>query len=553
FVKRHVKEGDGSTREILSHPLTKVHLYSKAENGELTTGRIQTVKLFMAIALFIILIACINFMNLSTARSEKRSQEVGVRKIVGAQRTALMAQFISESMLMVMVAFAFALVLVQLSLSSFNQVVGATLQIEYRNLQFWQFAVMLILFTGLLAGSYPAFYLSSSRPIKVLKGTFKKVNALVTPRKVLVVFQFTFAIVLSICAITVRQQIDYALERNAGYNRSGLAYNFMQGEIPIHFDMIKDELLSSGAAVAVTRTYSPITRIWNTTTGLTWQGAREDDKKTNFLLFGTDADLVRTFGIIVKLGRDIDIKTHPSDTAAVLLNEAAVEIMRFSDPIGEVFRDDQGHGRTVVGVIRDFIIESPYDPVKPMIIDGWTNRYGVVSFRLNPAMDRKESLTKAEMIFKKYNPEYPFEYFFADEFYNRKFGNEKQTGTLAALFAGLTILISCLGLFGLAAYMAESKTKEIGVRKVLGASTVTITTLLSGEFVKLVLIAIVIAFPLAWYAVIHWLQSFNYRVPLSVSLFLSAGIAAIAIALFTVSFQSVKAAMANPVDSLKSE
>jgi hypothetical protein len=240
--------------------------------------------LFSVIAVLIVLMACINFMNLSTARSEKRAQEVGVRKIVGAQRPALIAQFISESVLMVMVAFVFGLVIVQVSLGTFNELVGVALRIHYDDLQLWGYAAALIFCTGLLAGSYPAFFLSSSRPIKVLKGGgLGKVRALVTPRKVLVVTQFTFAIMLSICAVVVRQQIDFTLQRDAGYERQGLAYNFMQGQVPLHFDAIKNELLASGAVVGVTRTFSPVTRIWGITAGFTWQGANEADKKTNFL------------------------------------------------------------------------------------------------------------------------------------------------------------------------------------------------------------------------------------------------------------------------------
>ncbi|GHM99646.1 ABC transporter permease [Cytophagales bacterium WSM2-2] len=553
IVKSHIPKGDGSTREVLTHPLTKVHLYSNAENGELTRGRIETVELFIVIAGLVLLIACINFMNLMTARSEKRAQEVGVRKIVGALKRSLVTQFISESTLLTVIAFVMSLALVQLALGAFNQIVNTQLHLPYDNLQFWMYALALILLTGLLAGSYPAFFLSSSKPIKVLKGTFHKVNALVTPRKVLVVMQFTFAIVLSLCALMVQRQIQFAQDRDAGYNKSNVAYNFMQGEIPIHFESIKNELIASGAAVSVTRTFSPVISIWSFASELSWQGSDESDKKINFLQYGADADLARTFGMQVKLGRDLDIKTFPSDTTAVLLNEAAVDIMRLKDPIGETIKDNTGTTWHVVGVVKDFIVQSPYDRINPMIINGWTERYGVLNFKLNPANDQATNLALAEKVFKKYNPEYPFEYFFAEDFYNRKFGNERQTATLAASFAGLTIFISCLGLFGLAAYMAESRTKEIGVRKVLGASTLRITTLLSIDFVKLVFIAILFASPLAWFVINNWLQSFNYRVSVGVGIFIQTGIVAIVVALATVIFQAVKAATANPISSLKSE
>lgn len=553
IVQSKVQQGDGSKREIIAHPMAKAYLYSRAENGQLTGGRIETVRMFSVIAILIVLIACINFMNLSTARSEKRAQEVGVRKVVGAQRRSLVMQFISESVVLVLIAFVVAIALVQISLGAFNTIVETTLRIDFANPQYWLFALGLILFTGLLAGSYPAFYLSSSKPLRVLKGAFKNVKALITPRKVLVVAQFTFAIVLSISAVMVQRQIQYAMSRDAGYERSGVAYNFMQGEVPQHFEAIRTELLSSGAAVSVTRAFSPVTRIWNVSNGYSWQGSGEEDKTTSFLQFGSDRDLVKTFGVTIKQGRDLDIFTYASDTAAVLLNETAVDIMRLKDPIGEVIKNENGQVFHVVGVVKNFIVGSPYQEVAPMMVQGWTERYGAIHFRLDLAHGQTEALAKAERVFKKYNPEYPFEYYFADEFYNKKFGNEKQTGTLAGLFASLAIFISCLGLFGLAAYMAENRTKEIGIRKVLGASTASITALMSKEFVRLVIFSIVIACPLAFYIVYNWLQSFNYRVPIGISVFAVTAASAILIALSTVSFQAVKAAMANPVSSLKSE
>ncbi len=554
IVQRHVPMGDGSTREIIAHPLAKVHLYSQAENGELTRGRIETVRLFTAIAVLIIVIACINFMNLSTARSEKRAREVGVRKVVGAQRGALVTQFISESIVLVLIAFVIALVLVQASLGIFSRVVAAPLSIDFTNLKYWLFALSLIFLTGLLAGSYPAFYLSSSRPLGVLKGAVRNVGALITPRKALVVMQFSFAIVLSICAIMVQRQIEYAMNRDAGFDRSGIVYNFTQGEVPKHFEAIRHELIRSGAAVSVTRTYSPVTYIWETSNGFSWQGSTEEDKTSKiFDQFGSDVDFVKTFGTTIIQGRDLDIHTYPSDTAAMLLNEKAVELMGLENPIGEVIRQENGQEFHVVGVVKNFIVGSPYQEVRPMMIKGWTERYGAVHFRLNPSITQAEALKRAEQVFKKYNPEYPFEADFTEDYYNRKFGNEQKTGTLAGLFAALTIFISCLGLFGLAAYMAENRTKEIGIRKVLGASTFGLTALMSKEFVRLVIVAIVIASPISFYVVSDWLQAFNYRVPIGVSVFLITAGAAILIAVATVSFQAIRAAVADPVKSLRTE
>ncbi len=553
IVIKHVAEGDGSTREVFSHPLNKMHLYSSSENGKLTRGRIETVRMFVTIAVFILLVACINFMNLSTAKSEKRAREVGVRKIAGAHYSSLITQFIVESTATAVVSFVFAVVFVQLVLGPFNQIVGAQLYIEWSNPEFWISSLLFILFTGLLAGSYPAFYLSSSHPIKVLKGTFKKVNGLVAPRKILVVLQFTFTITMVICTIIVQRQIRYAQGRDIGYNRSDLAYNFTQGEILNHYESIKQDLVTSGAATSVTRAFSPITRIWGTMTGLRWQGSNEADKKTIFLQFGTDADFTKTMGVRLIHGRDIDIYQFPADSAAIILNEAAATALRIPEPIGETIKDDRGTDLKIVGVIKDFIIESPYEAVKPMIVQGWSARYGAVHFRLNPANSRTDNLVKAESVFRKYNPEYPFEYYFADEYYDRKFGNEKQTRTLIALFSTLTIFISCLGLFGLAAYMAEQRTKEIGVRKVLGASVMNLWGMLSKEFVGLVVISIFIAVPAAYYSMNNWLQKYEYRTEITWWIFAAAGSGALLITLVTVSYQAIKAALLNPVNSLRSE
>lgn len=553
IVSRHTKADGTSVREVITQPLSRVYLYSKPENGQLVGGRIATVKLFTTIAIFILLIACINFMNLSTARSEKRAKEVGIRKVVGARKGSLIAQFIGESILLTSVAFVIALCLVQVSLDGFDQIVGSQLRIDPANPNFWLFAVLFILFTGVVAGSYPAFYLSASKPVKVLKGAFKHVHALITPRKVLVVLQFTFAIVLIISTIIVRQQIRYAQDRDTGYKRDHLVYNFTQGDINEHYDLIKHDLLSGGAAIAVTKTSAPITRNMNFTSGFTWPGSTAADKNILFMQWGVGADFVSTTGTQLIQGRDIDLKNYPTDSTAMLLNEAAVKAMHLTDPVGKQVTRTDGIVLHVVGVLKDFIIESPYEDIGPLAVFSQPGGFGVVNFRLNPANPVADNLAKAEKVFKQYNPQYPFEYYFVDEYYARKFADEQREGKLSAIFAGLTILISCLGLFGLAAYMAESRIKEIGVRKVLGASVTGITTLLSKDFIKLVFIAILIASPLAWLAMEKWLGSFPYRIQISWVIFLASGLLAIVIALLTVSYQAIKAAIANPVDSLRSE
>jgi putative ABC transport system permease protein len=551
--RRHITEGQGSARETFTQPITREHLYSKVENGRLVGSQIRTVRLFIIIAAFILLIACINFMNLSTARSERRAKEVGIRKVVGALKASLVAQFIGESILFALIAFLLAIGLVQLSFNAFDQVIGLPLAIDYSNPWFWLFALAFILFTGIVAGSYPAFFLSSARPVKVLKGGFQKVDALITPRKVLVVLQFTFAIILITCTLIVERQIRYARNRDAGYNRDRLAYTFVQGEVLPHYDAIKRELLSSGAAVGVTKTFSPMTRVWGETTGYSWPHSTEADRKLYFMQYEADADFVHTTGTRLLEGRDIDLKTYPTDSTSMLLNETAVSTMHLNNPVGTIVKDDKGVNYHVVGVIKDFIVDNPYEAINPMIIQGLSTTYPVVHFRLNPARPLAADLADAEKIFKHYNPQYPFEYYFVDDQYNRKFKTEEQEGTLGVLFAGLTIFISCLGLFGLATYMAEARTREIGIRKVLGASVAGITMLLSADFIKLVVVAVLIASPVAWYAMNNWLEGFNYRIQISGSIFLIAGLLAIGIALATVSYQAIKAAVANPVKSLRAD
>ena len=543
------------TVKEFSQPVSRLHLYSKSENGQLVDGRIAMVRLFSIIAAFILLIACINFMNLSTARSERRAKEVGIRKVVGAYKGSLIAQFIGESILISLMAFGIAILLVQASLPGFDQLVGKELLIDYTNPLFWLFALVFILLTGLLAGSYPAFYLSAFKPAKVLKGAFKSTNALVTPRKVLVVMQFTFAIILIIGTLVIWRQIQYAQDRDAGYNRNNLVYTFTQGDANKNYKLIRNDLLSSGAAIAVNKTSGPITRHWTDGTGYQWNGSTTEDKKIDFINFETDADFVKTIGLTLLQGRDIDINEYPTDSTAMLLNESAVTAMRLKDPIGKTLTQEGNPTNWhVVGVIKDFILESPFEKkIGPMLISGPLDFLQTIHFKLNPAHSAASDLAKAEKIFRQYNSQYPFEYVFVDESYARKFGEEQRIAKLTALFAGLTIFISCLGLFALATYMAENRVKEIGVRKVLGASVTSITTLLAKDFIKLVLVSFIIASPIAWFTMDRWLQGYHYRIDIGWGIFALSGALAILIAILTVSYQSIRAAIANPVKSLRSE
>ncbi|HEX8376593.1 MAG TPA: ABC transporter permease [Pedobacter sp.] len=541
--------------ELFLYPMDRWRLYSSFTNGvEDDGGRSGIVKLFLIIAGFILLIACINFMNLSTARSEKRAKEVGIRKVSGARKGSLIAQFIIESVLVAFVSGVIAIILVQLSLPAYNNLLEQELFINYADINTWLAILAFILFTGLIAGSYPAFFLSSFRPVSVLKGSFKRSNAAISPRKALVVVQFTFTIVLIICTIIVKQQIDYARERKAGYNMNNLAYHFMTGDIPKNYELIKNELIANGIATSVTKTNSPLTATWSNGGGQSWKG-RDLEYRTSFDRYLQDEGLGTTAGLQFVQGRDLDLKKYPTDSTGLIINESALEVMKFKDPIGQQV-SDLGVDWHIVGVVRDFILTNPYEPTRPILICGAKSsfmQFYTVLMKLNANNSTSQNLEKMAVIFKKYNPEYPFEYKFVDEEYAKKFENEKRQEILASLFAGLAILISCLGLFGLAAFMAESRIKEIGVRKVLGASVAGITVLLSKDFVKLVVISFIIAAPVAYWAMSKWLMTYTYRVDISLWVFVFAGILSIAIALSTVSYQSIKAALTNPVKNLRTE
>ena len=538
------------TTEFL-YPVRQLRLYSDFENGKPVGGLIERVRIFALIAIFILLIACINFMNLSTARSEKRAREVGVRKVVGAGKNSLVAQFLFESIFMSLIAGLIAVMIVQISLPAFNRLVKKELFINYSSMYFWLSGISFILFTGLLAGSYPAFFLSAFKPVSVLKGTFKKINALVTPRKVLVVLQFTFAIALIICTLIISDQIKYAESRKSGYEKNNLIYVFMNNDIGKNYGLIKNDLLNKGAATSMSTTSAPITQNWSSGMSMNWQG-KDPNTKIQINRYTEDGNLIKTMGMQLSRGRDIDAKNYPSDSTACLLSESAVKAMGLKEPIGQIVFDDPV-GWHVVGVIKDFILESPYENVKPFMVKGPKYGGGVIHIRLNASNSTEQNLASIEKVFKKYNPSYPFEFHFVDQEYAQKFSDEKLTGTLASLFAGLTIFISCLGLFGLATYMAENRIKEIGVRKVLGASVTGIAALLSKDFVRLVAISILIATPIAWWAMHSWLQGYRYRIDISWLTFLLAGSIAMLIALLTVSFQAIKAAVANPVKSLRTE
>lgn len=546
--KKYQENYDGI--DMFIYPLEKWRLYGNFENGVESGGRIELVRLFIIISGFILLIACINFMNLSTARSEKRAKEVGIRKTIGAVRSSLIRQFLSESILLVTIAFILSIALVQLCLPAFRQLIMKEVSLDYSNPFFWLYAALFIVFTGCLAGFYPAFYLSSFKPVAVLKGTFKAANALITPRKILVVIQFTFAIVLIICTIIVKQQIYYVQKRDSGYQKQNLIYHFLSADLEKNYTALKNEILANNLAVSVTKTSAPITQGWSDSWGFEWEGKDPNDK-TDFDRYNADEHFVTTAGVTLLKGRDFNLKEFPTDSTAMLINESALKVMGFKDPIGKLVKDGDMEWH-IVGVIKDFILTSPYHPTKPMIIEGAKGWFNVIHMRLHDHAGSAD-LEKLERLFKKYNPEFPFDYIFVNEEYAQKFSDEERMGTFATIFAILTIFISCMGLFGLATYMAENRIKEIGIRKVLGASVSGITRLLATDFLKLVLIAIIIASPLAWWFMHKWLSDYPYHVTIQWWVFVLAGLLSVTIALVTVSFQSIKAALTNPVKNLRTE
>jgi len=545
------KHASGLDNEVFVHPMTKWHLYSNFENGVSTGGNIEMVHLFSIIAGFILLIACINYVNMSTARSQKRAREVGIRKVVGAGRGSLITQFLGESILIAFLAGAIALALLRPALIGFNYLIDQKLSVPYGSITFWLTAIGFILCTGVLAGIYPAFYLSSYEPVRVLKSNFKRIRIFVTPRKLLVTLQFSFAIILIICTIVIYRQIRHTQQRDPGYNGAGLAYMYMKGKMEKNYPQIREDLVKSGAITNIARSSCPITDVWAVSDAYQWEG-QPAGKRSIIMNYTADKNYATTVGLKLLQGRDIDVYAYPSDSSAVLLNQAAVKLMGFTNPIGQHIKE-YDRDLHVVGVVNNFIANRPYQAFIPAAIQGATKRFGAISFRLNRENDREDNLATIASVFKKYNPEYPFECFFADDTYSLKFRYEKRLATLAALFAGLTISISCLGLFALAACMAESRIKEIGVRKVLGASVTRITTLLSKDFLPPVLLSILIASPVAWWSMHQWLQGFSYRTSISWWVFVFAALLVIFIAIATVSYQTVKAALANPVKSIRTE
>ncbi len=536
---------------LFLQPMSQWWLHSQFKNGVQTGGRIQYVWLFGIIGGFVLLLACINFMNLSTARSEKRAKEVGIRKTVGSLRGQLISQFYTESILIAGLAFVLALLLTWLFLPFFNTLADKKMVMPWDEVFFWGAGLLFVLVTGLIAGSYPALYLSSFRPVKVLKGAFKAGRYAAAPRQVLVVLQFSVSVILIVGTLVVLRQINFAKDRPVGYTRAGLVNMQMAtDDLHNHMEAFKTDLLKTGAVAGIAESSSPATGINNSTTGIEWTG-KDPSMASDFANIWVASEYGKTVGWEFVAGRDFSAQMA-TDTAALILNEAAVKYMNLKNPLGENVKV-WGKDYRVVGVVRDMVTESPFEPVRQTIFRLSSGFGGYLNIKINPNVSAHTAMQQVEEAYKVYSPADPFTYKFVDLEYAKKFADDERTGKLAGVFAVLAVFISCLGLFGMASFMAEQRIKEIGVRKVLGASVVNLWGLLNKDFVALVGIALAIALPLSWYLMHSWLQHYTYRTEIVWWIPAGAGVGALLITLLTVSYQSVKAALANPVKSLRSE
>jgi ABC-type antimicrobial peptide transport system permease subunit len=535
---------------LFLHPMQKWHLYGEFKDGVNTGGAIRYVWMFAIIGLFVLLLACINFMNLSTARSEKRAREVGIRKAIGSLRGQLINQFFSESLLTTFLAFGISVAMVIVALPFFNAVAGKQISLPWGSLYFWLACIGFCVFTGLLAGVYPALYLSAVSPIKVLKGTFKAGRHASVPRKVLVVVQFTVSVILIVATLTVFRQVQFARSRPVGYSNQGLITMIMRTtNFHDHFNSMRNDLLQTGAVTDIAESNSPVTENDHFSDGFTWEGAESSNARFNTI--NVTAEYGKTVGLSFVAGRDFSHQLN-ADSNAILINQKAAQYIGFKEPVGQIIRQS-GNAYVIVGVVKDMITQSPYDPVEPTIYFLNRSLGGILNIRLNPNQPTAASLAEIAAVCKKYSPEEPFDYEFADQTYAHKFADEIRVGQLAAVFASLAMLISCLGILGMAAFMAEQRRKEIGIRKVLGASLLTLWGLLSKEFILFVIVSCGIAIPVAYYFMHQWLQNYAYRAPLSWWIFALACLSALVVTLITVSYQSVRASLENPIKSLRTE
>ena len=537
---------------LFLYPMRQWHLYSEFKNGIAAAGNIQYCWMFGFIGAFILLLASINFMNLTTARSERRAKEVGIRKAIGSARIQLITQFFSESFFMVLCAFVLSLLLAWLLLPFFNELAGKKMTIPWNSPFFWLCSLLFITIMGFLTGSYPALYLSSFNPVKVLKGTFQPGKAAAIPRKVLVVVQFTICIGLSIATMVVYRQIQFAKDLPLGFQQNGLiTIPLNSPQVTDNYKAFRTELLRSGAVSNVAESSSPTTGIFSSANNLVWKG-KDPNNQSAFGTISSSSEFGATVGWTIAHGRDFSAQLA-TDSQAFVLNEAAVKVMGFTRPIGERIH---WHNRdfTVIGVAKDMVMTSPFLATSPTVFMMNKERsMNVIVIKLSPLQSPLRSLSVIETIFKQFNPDALFDYQFEDQQYARKFTTEQRIGSFAGGFALLALFISCIGIFGMASFVAEQRRKEIGVRKVLGASVINVWSLLSKEFVLLVLISLALSAPLAYYFMHNWLLHYAYHTTISWWLFVAAGLGVIIITLMTVSYQTIRAALSNPANSLRAE
>lgn len=554
-LRKLISRHDAGTKfEAFLFPFKKHHLYDEFENGKLTGGKIDRVNLFAFLAFCVLLIASINYMNLSTARSEKRAREVGVRKALGSSRWALMGQFILESLLLSTISMLISFALLELLLPQFNALLDTAIRIDYSSYTFWAVLISLILLTGLLAGSYPAMYLSSFTPVKVLKGFQGTAGGGLSIRKSLVVLQFSLSICMIICALVIYTQMQYIKNKPLGFEQNNLLGLALEGNFkdPVKVELLKNELKKSGAVVLASEYAGNFTTMSNNTGDISWPGKDVNDNAL-FECRSTGYDFAKTVGAKMVQGRDFST-LFPADTSTnVILNEAAVKRMGLKNPVGTVISWVGNPPLTIVGVIEDYANGNAGAKSLPTIFYYNLRLVSQLMIRLNPNLPLNQSVSKVKEISQRLNPSYPAELEFIDQSMELKLQSERILSTLSNLFGGFCIFISCLGLLGLALYMAEQRQKEISIRKVLGADLKSILVLLNKDFIKLVLIANLIAFPVAYILAGKWLQKYDYRIDMGIWPFLLAGLMSLIIALLTVSLQSFKVARANPVDALKYE
>lgn len=532
-------------------PLAKLHLYGKFEDGKSIGGAIEKIWLFMGLAFGILLIACINFMNMATAKSERRAKEVGIKKTIGATRGSLIVQFLTESMVLTFISIVMAIALVEVFLPAFNHLLDMKLSMNYFDAYSWFGIMGIVLFTGITAGSYPAFYLSSFNPIQNLKRKITGRHLFsVSLRQVLIVVQFSFTIILIISTLVIYKQIQYIKNKPQGIDVNALVEMPQDGVLNTKYEELKTQLIKSGAVTDVYASVSGLAHHGNNFSGLQWPGMKQENK-IMFNKMLTTAGFVKTSGLKLLQGRDFSEK-YASDTAAVLVSSSAVKIMGLQHPVGQVIKIFSDR-MTIVGVFEDYVWDSPYKSNSPMIVAFNKHYAGTITMHLNPANSLQRNVETIERITRQINPAYPVEIGFLSTIYADMQQQEKTLGSLSNLFGGLAVFISCMGLFGLVTYSAEQRTKEFGIRKVLGASVYSLMELLSLSFIKMIMIAIFIAVPIAYYLMGIWLRNFEFHTTISWWITLIAASGTLVIAILTVSLQAYKTARANPVDALKYE